>query len=50
MDVDIAINMTVNMDVDMADDMNADNSCFLKQVSSDPNIFSLLIIFIQPIF
>jgi hypothetical protein len=31
MDVDIAINITVNMDVDMADDMNADNSCFLGQ-------------------
>jgi hypothetical protein len=32
------------MNVDVADNVNTDNPCFHRPVSSDPNIFSLLII------
>jgi hypothetical protein len=40
---DVTADMNVDMAVDMADDVHADTPCFHGPVSSDPNIFSLLI-------
>jgi hypothetical protein len=47
---DVATNMDIDMIVDMTDDVDAESPCFHEPVSSDPNIFSLLIILIQPIY
>jgi hypothetical protein len=41
---DIDIDMVIDMNTDMANDVNADSPCFHGPVSSDPNIFGLLII------
>jgi hypothetical protein len=44
MDVDMAIDMDVDINIDMADDVDANSPYFHGPVSSDPNIFGLLII------
>jgi hypothetical protein len=42
--VNITTDMVIDMNTDMANDVNADSPCFHGPVSSDPNIFGLLII------
>jgi hypothetical protein len=48
MDVHMAIDKAFDTDVDVADDVDADSPCFHGPVSSDPNIFGLLLFEFSP--